>query len=61
MNERIQEVVNKSVGFEQKAYYIRAVWKMNQSSLVEAFDYQIRKFTVSQAPLSTTDMSIYKP
>ena len=34
---------------------------MNQSSLVEAFDYQIRKFTVSQAPVSTTDMSIYKP
>ena len=52
--------MNKLVGFEQKAY-IRAVWKMNQSSLVEGFDYLIRKFTVSQALLSTTGMSIYKP
>ena len=60
MNERIQGVVNKSVGFEQKAY-IRAVWKMNQSSLVEGFDYLIREFPVSQALLSTTGMSIYKP
>ena len=60
MNERIQGVVTKSVGFEQKAY-IRAVWKMNHSSLVEGFDYQIRKFSVSQALLSTTGMSIYKP
>ena len=34
---------------------------MNQSSLVEGFDYLIREFTVSQALLSTTGMSIYKP
>ena len=60
MNERIQGVVTKSVGFEQKAY-IRAVWKMNHSSLVEGFDYQIGKFSVSQALLSTTGMSVYKP
>ena len=34
---------------------------MNHSSLVEGFDYQIGKFSVSQALLSTTGMSIYKP
>lgn len=47
--------MNKAVGFEQKDI---AGWKMNQSSLVEGFDYQTRKFTVSKTLLSTTDLSI---
>lgn len=54
-------VVNKSVGFEQKAY-IRAVWKMNHSSLVEGFDStSLESLVFLKHCFSTTGMSIYKP